>query len=539
MRHSEQSIGKLIRQLNQEASSDLRNYLLSISQDHAFLETFISAAQVYYSSAYPVFANQRNGVWYRDQWHGLCYFKSTDGHYNNWNFSLTRLNLHLLCSAEKSGGMIIVDSTRRGKSFPDSLSKTIPIWCCILNRLKFRWKSQEEDYLWDCQSYFPPSIVSESEQDQIAQHMATILASFDGPMEKLLQSKLKNINRPLRPLWFCNHKNWEDDLDLNFDHQKYNLVMCVSVSEAESPPSRQSWHYIPGAADDEENWAPLGFTWNIFWKYHHELINSFTTCETAESYRKKIEQFIEIEKQQCQLKVSELNRTTAGTAVMDDIPWVPTSLGMQHLFLGIGGSLDSASFQIVLRNGSIKNAHTDTDDSIALSPESSLSVPITFHTKSRNKIQCWDESIFPSLLTFVCSKTLDREHRRGKEEIRDGDQIHFTFCILEGGSGTRKPIYESIAVVLMSCILLIPDLIHDDGIGIPSKGQIRHSVASIQSFYSMINPSRQLMKELTKFFCSAYNGQRTAFQQWANNTSSSIINYIHNHRHAQVEIPPL
>jgi tRNA A64-2'-O-ribosylphosphate transferase len=29
---------------------------------------------------------------------------------------------------------MIVDSTRRGKRFPDSMSKTIPIWTCVLNR---------------------------------------------------------------------------------------------------------------------------------------------------------------------------------------------------------------------------------------------------------------------------------------------------------------------------------------------------------------------------------------------------------------------
>lgn len=27
-----------------------------------------------------------------------------------------------------------MDSTRRGKRFPDSMSKTIPIWTCVLNR---------------------------------------------------------------------------------------------------------------------------------------------------------------------------------------------------------------------------------------------------------------------------------------------------------------------------------------------------------------------------------------------------------------------
>ena len=34
----------------------------------------------------------------------------------------------------EKGGCIIIDSTRKGKKFPDSMSKTIPIWCCVLNR---------------------------------------------------------------------------------------------------------------------------------------------------------------------------------------------------------------------------------------------------------------------------------------------------------------------------------------------------------------------------------------------------------------------
>lgn len=34
----------------------------------------------------------------------------------------------------QKGGCIIVDSTRKGKRFPDSMSKTIPIWACVMNR---------------------------------------------------------------------------------------------------------------------------------------------------------------------------------------------------------------------------------------------------------------------------------------------------------------------------------------------------------------------------------------------------------------------
>ena len=56
---------------------------------------------------------------------------------------------------------IIVDSTRRGKRMPDALSKTIPIWCAVLNRLLF-----EDD--WDVQNLQTLEwAVGASEQAQI------------------------------------------------------------------------------------------------------------------------------------------------------------------------------------------------------------------------------------------------------------------------------------------------------------------------------------------------------------------------------------
>lgn len=52
-----------------------------------------------------------------------------------WSFSYTRLNLHLAAAAAVAGGCFVVDSTRNGKRFPDSFTSTVPIWCCVLNRL--------------------------------------------------------------------------------------------------------------------------------------------------------------------------------------------------------------------------------------------------------------------------------------------------------------------------------------------------------------------------------------------------------------------
>lgn len=37
---------------------------------------------------------------------------------------------------------MIIDSTRRGKRFPDSMSKTIPIWTCVLNRSVYSYISK-------------------------------------------------------------------------------------------------------------------------------------------------------------------------------------------------------------------------------------------------------------------------------------------------------------------------------------------------------------------------------------------------------------
>ncbi|KAL6354125.1 hypothetical protein LRP88_12459 [Fusarium phalaenopsidis] len=62
-----------------------------------------------------------------------AYFKSTDGHERAWKFSTRRLNLHLVDLIELRDGVIVVDSTRRGKRMPDALSTTVPIWCTVIN----------------------------------------------------------------------------------------------------------------------------------------------------------------------------------------------------------------------------------------------------------------------------------------------------------------------------------------------------------------------------------------------------------------------
>lgn len=123
-----QSIYKVTRELRKEQNS-LFNCINSITDDAAF----VNEIQVLYPTL-PLVANLRCGLWYTQNPDGTCYFKSTDGHTNNWGFSKTRLNWHIADAAAKKGGCIIVDATRKGKRFPDSLTKTIPIWAAVINR---------------------------------------------------------------------------------------------------------------------------------------------------------------------------------------------------------------------------------------------------------------------------------------------------------------------------------------------------------------------------------------------------------------------
>ncbi|XBW38126.1 hypothetical protein QEN19_003722 [Hanseniaspora menglaensis] len=104
----------------------IKNRLLSIVHDRFYIETKLK-----FPKSYSVIPNERCGNWYLKQQELSCYFKSTDGHSNQWNFSYRRLNLNILPSLYENKGIVIVDSSKYRK-IPDSLSKTIPIWCCVL-----------------------------------------------------------------------------------------------------------------------------------------------------------------------------------------------------------------------------------------------------------------------------------------------------------------------------------------------------------------------------------------------------------------------
>ena len=150
------------------ATLSIHNRLASIASDSAFVT---SVAEAY---ALPLVANERCGAWYIPpaQKQSSVYFKSTDGHMGEWAFSLRRLNLQLIDVVGKFGGAVIVDSTRRGKSMPDALSKTVPIWCCVVNRAVFGTDGGTGDL------FTPPAAVSESEHAQMEKRIGGFVQQF-------------------------------------------------------------------------------------------------------------------------------------------------------------------------------------------------------------------------------------------------------------------------------------------------------------------------------------------------------------------------
>ena len=273
------SLGATLRLLHKQRRADIIAHLRSLDHDARFVTSAHAAL-----GEPPTFANLRCGVWHVPPTvasSGHCYFKSTDGHAGQWGFSLTRLNMQVAIAAVTcAGGVIIVDSTRSGKRYPDSLSKTVPIWCCVLNRAVAAARSVSS---WDTALLLPPW-VPPSEAAQIEERLAGWVEMLRRPALTPVLSRLAEVlDRPLRPSWLCPLVEAEASYAARASAVQeaaaargapFAWVHCVCASEvctAEEARARASYTYIQGAGDDDENWA-RGLTAVQWWRWRDELI---------------------------------------------------------------------------------------------------------------------------------------------------------------------------------------------------------------------------------------------------------------------------
>lgn len=272
------------------------NSLRSIYEDSIFVSEI---SNIY--PQLPLIANLRCGLWYNSKFESTCYFKSTDGHTNNWSFSTARLNLHVAELAGQRRGCMIVDSTRKGKRFPDSMSKTIPIWCCVINRAIFKRKEKdfcdkELKYIsdtWDCSLHLPLWVSSTEKaaiEDRI-EEWVNDLESCGADIDSVTSS----LKKPLRPLWISQKSViWLNEVP-DCDSFDFTPIILVSASATHGEiqqrrTSEFSWHYIPGAGDDEESWS-RGLSPDLFWKHVYEIID----CG-PENCNQKVSEIVEKER---------------------------------------------------------------------------------------------------------------------------------------------------------------------------------------------------------------------------------------------------
>ncbi|KAL2868197.1 initiator tRNA phosphoribosyl transferase family protein [Aspergillus lucknowensis] len=250
------SVSQTLASLRRSALS-VNNRLRSIDADAAF----VREVAVHY--ALPLIANERCGSWYipPEIKTGSAYFKSTDGHTGQWDFSFRRLNLQILSIAREHGGCIIVDSTRRGKLMPDALSKTIPIWSAVFNRALFPSETAYHSV------ELPPNYLAASEASQIEQRIDGFVHSLKS-LKLNLDDLRQKLGKPIRIAWA--NQSYFHPTDL-LKGEDYNLFVLCSASKRVYGAEISEGGYIQGAGDDSEGWAH-GLTPPVFWAHKRTLL---------------------------------------------------------------------------------------------------------------------------------------------------------------------------------------------------------------------------------------------------------------------------
>ncbi|KAF8141176.1 initiator tRNA phosphoribosyl transferase [Boletus edulis] len=266
-----ETTSSVLAELRRESQS-IFNRIHSITEDAAFVK------QVHgHYPDFPLLPNMRCGAWYTDPEitsPERAYFKSTDGHTNNWSFNLRRPNLHILPLLAQHAGLILVDSTRAGKRIPDALSKTVPIWCTVVNRAIFKRAPETHPLSWDTALYTPPGSVSPQEHSHIE-------GKLDGWAAQLATSSysLPTLDRPLRPIWITPATTVFPTFPKPPDCAFYPII-CVSASKQvmDGMERRASgFAYIQGSGDDHELWS-MGLTPSLYWKHRHEILSTASSA---------------------------------------------------------------------------------------------------------------------------------------------------------------------------------------------------------------------------------------------------------------------
>jgi tRNA A64-2'-O-ribosylphosphate transferase len=268
-----QSLYRSMRDLRR-ATLSIPNRLRSILRDADFVQHVVTE-QSPEGSKLPLIANERCGSWYipPDRKAGSAYFKSTDGHFGQWDFSLRRLNLQVLSIVGKYGGAVIVDSTRRGKSMPDAFAKTVPIWVMVMNIVLFPDVPESHTF----QQPPEPYGLGHSEVSQIEKRLDGFVKALRS-LNLDLQGLRQELDRPMKLSWRVNgsttsNRALRHDSRSEVRLEDYHPVILCSASRRVLGAEMSEAAYIQGAGDDSEGWS-RGLTPTLFWQHKDALLNT-------------------------------------------------------------------------------------------------------------------------------------------------------------------------------------------------------------------------------------------------------------------------
>lgn len=150
---------------------------------------------------------------------------------------------------------------------PDALSKTIPVWCAVLNAALFPDQPASHTL------HTPPNVVPSTEHSQMAALLPTFLSSLQALALDLPSLRTK-LSKPLRPLWITPGTQLgpeSQEREAVFDD--YRPVVCCTASSKSSGELATFEGYVQGAADDTEHWA-MGLTAPLFWAHPERLLST-------------------------------------------------------------------------------------------------------------------------------------------------------------------------------------------------------------------------------------------------------------------------
>ncbi|CAD6563730.1 MAG: hypothetical protein ASARMPREDX12_000036 [Alectoria sarmentosa] len=146
---------------------------------------------------------------------------------------------------------------------PDALSKTIPIWCVVINRLLFG--EVPDDYKLST----PKEVVGASENSQIK----ALLDGFVNNVKDLgldLCSLRSVLKKPIRPSWVTPDFV---STDVSVPSAEYHTIICCTASRRVFGAEMTEDGYIQGAGDDSEGWSH-GLTPTLFWRHRDQLLTA-------------------------------------------------------------------------------------------------------------------------------------------------------------------------------------------------------------------------------------------------------------------------